>query len=191
VVNQWIQDNLGQGIRLDTIPGANNQRLNFIDNYWRTYFTDSLNKYHGLARDIANAGGVGNVNGIDRFVPGTARFDSAFKAITSRTNQNGGSRFFDQSALYHVAAEYKLNPYKSVSPIYHGNNKNIFTKIYSSPIKYTSYLLYGITSLTSKLDVDVTIGGNYRIYVPYSQGTIFKDGEETKIFMQEMHKAIF
>lgn len=180
VVNKWIQDNLGQGIRLDTIPGANNQRLNFIDNYWRTYFADSLNKYHSLAREIANAGGVGNVNGIDRFVPGTARFDSAFKAITSRTNQNGGSRFFDQSALYHVAAEYKLNPYKSISPIYRGNNKNLLTKIYSSPVKYVSYLLYGITSLTSKIDVDVTLGGNYRIYVPYSQGTIFKDGEETR-----------
>lgn len=150
VVNKWIQDNLGQGIRLDTIPGANNQRLNFIDNYWRTYFTDSLNKYHGLARDIANAGGVGNVNGIDRFAPGTARFDSAFNAITSRTNQNGGSRFFDQSALYHVAAEFKFNTDEL-------SKKN-----------------------ASKTNVDVTLGGNYRIYVPYSQGTIFKDGEETR-----------
>ena len=150
VVNKWIQDNLGQGIRLDTIPGANNQRLNFIDNYWRTYFTDSLNKYHGLARDIANAGGVGNVNGIDRFVPGTARFDSAFKAITSRNNQNGGSRFFDQSALYHVAAEFKFNTDEL-------SKKN-----------------------ANKANVDVTLGGNYRIYVPYSQGTIFKDGEETR-----------
>ncbi len=150
VVNKWIQDNLGQGIRLDTIPGANNQRLNFIDNYWRTYFADSLNKYHSLAREIANAGGVGNVNGIDRFVPGTARFDSAFKAITSRTNQNGGSRFFDQSALYHVAAEFKFNTDEL-------SKKN-----------------------ASKANVDVTLGGNYRIYVPYSQGTIFKDGEETR-----------
>lgn len=150
VVNKWIQDNLGQGIRLDTIPGANNQRLNFIDNYWRTNFADSLNKYHNLARDIANAGGIGNVNGIDRFAPGTARFDSAFNAITSRTNQNGGSRFFDQSALYHVAAEFKFN---------------------------TDELS---KSKGNKLNVDVTMGGNYRIYVPYSQGTIFKDGEEIK-----------
>ncbi len=150
VINRWIQDNLGQGIRLDTIPGANNQRLNFIDNYWRTFFTDSLDKYHSLARDIANAAGIGGVNGIDRFVPGTARFDSAFKAITSRTNQNGGSRFFDQSALYHVAAEFKFNTDEL-------SKKN-----------------------ASKANVDVTLGGNYRIYVPYSQGTIFKDGEEIR-----------
>lgn len=150
VVSKWIQDNLGQGIRLDTIPGANNQRLNYIDNYWRTNFVDSLNKYHNLARDIANAGGIGNVNGIDRFVPGTARFDSAFKAITSRTNQNGGSRFFDQSALYHVAAEFKFNTDEL------SKNKG------------------------NKLNLDVTMGGNYRLYVPFSQGTIFKDGEEIR-----------
>jgi len=150
IVSRWIQDNVGQGIRLDTIPGANNQRLNFIDNYWRTNFADSLNKYHSLARDIANAGGVGNINGIDRFVPGTARFDSAFKSITSRTNQNGGSRFFDQSALYHVAAEFKFNTDEL-------SKKN-----------------------SNKLNLDVTMGGNYRIYVPFSQGTIFKDGEKTQ-----------
>ncbi|MCX6185413.1 MAG: TonB-dependent receptor, partial [Bacteroidetes bacterium] len=37
-----------------------------------------------------------------------ARFDSAFKAITSRTNRQGGSKFFDQSALYHFAGGYQF-----------------------------------------------------------------------------------
>lgn len=148
VVSSWIQANLGQGIRLDTIPAANNQRLNYIDYYWRTFFSDSLVKYHNLARDVANsAGNTGSWQ--SRFEPGTARFDSAFKEITSRTNQNGGSRFFDQSALYHAAAEFKFN------------TDEIFSK-------------------KSKSNIDVTVGGNYRIYVPRSDGTIFKDGEEKR-----------
>ena len=145
IVEKWIQDNYGAGVRLDTIPGANNRRLNFIENYWRTTLADSLVKYHNIARNIANAGGVGSNSALDRFVPGTARFDSAFKAITSLTNQQGGSRFFDQSALYHAAAEFKFNT----------------DEIYNN-----------------KLNVDVTLGGNYRIYVPFSQGTIFKDGKD-------------
>jgi iron complex outermembrane receptor protein len=145
IIEKWIQDNYGTGVRLDTIPGANNRRLNFIENYWRTTLADSLVKYHNIARDIANASGVGSNAALDRFIPGTARFDSAFKSITSLTNQQGGSRFFDQSALYHAAAEFKFNT----------------DEIYNS-----------------KLNLDVTVGGNYRIYVPFSQGTIFKDGKD-------------
>ena len=38
IVSAWIQANTFAGIRLDTIPGANNQRLNYIDYYWRTFF---------------------------------------------------------------------------------------------------------------------------------------------------------
>jgi hypothetical protein len=147
-MQNWYQDNFGQGIRLDTIPA--NKRLSYIDNYWKNNFADKITKYHNIARDIANAGGVGSATSLNRFEPGTARFDSAFKAITSLTNNQGGSRFFDQSALYHAAAEFKFNT----------------DELYKS-----------------KLGLDVTMGGNYRIYVPYSQGTIFKDGNDlTKYF---------
>ncbi len=145
IIEKWIQDNYGTGVRLDTIPGANNRRLNFIENYWRNNLSDSLIKYHNIARDIANAGGVGSNSALERFAPGTARFDSAFKSITNLNNTQGGSRFFDQSALYHAAAEFKFNS----------------DEIYNS-----------------KLNLDVIVGGNYRIYVPFSQGTIFKDGDE-------------
>jgi outer membrane receptor protein involved in Fe transport len=40
------------------------------------------------------------------FRPGTARFDSAFNAITSRLFTDNGSRFYDKSALYNGQAEY-------------------------------------------------------------------------------------
>jgi outer membrane receptor protein involved in Fe transport len=43
----------------------------------------------------------------ERFAPGTAAFDSIFNAtINSTSFSEGGSRFFDRSALYHTQAEY-------------------------------------------------------------------------------------
>lgn len=137
-IENWYAANSGQGLRLDTIPA--NKRLSYIDNYWKNNFADKIAKFHATSRDIANAAGI---NSLERFAPGTARFDSTFKSITSLNNTQGGSRFFDQSALYHAAAEFKFNT----------------DEIYNS-----------------KLNLDVIVGGNYRIYVPFSQGTIFKDG---------------
>jgi len=42
------------------------------------------------------------------FQPGTARFDSAFNSITSRLPSEGGTMFFDKSALYHVQSEKRF-----------------------------------------------------------------------------------
>ncbi len=41
-----------------------------------------------------------------RFVPGTQRFDSMVSVITAQKFNQGGTRFFDRSALYHAHAEY-------------------------------------------------------------------------------------
>ncbi|MEM8583868.1 MAG: TonB-dependent receptor [Bacteroidota bacterium] len=57
------------------------------------------------ARADEAGGGFGNQA---RFVPGTERFQTAFDSITSLLASEGGTRFFDRSALYHVAAEKKL-----------------------------------------------------------------------------------
>lgn len=43
--------------------------------------------------------------------PGTAAYDSLFNDITSRTFTEGGSRFFDRSALYHIMGEYRFTPF--------------------------------------------------------------------------------
>ena len=43
------------------------------------------------------------------YQPGTARFDDLREDITSRTFTEGGSRFYDKSALYHVHGEYQLD----------------------------------------------------------------------------------
>ena len=39
--------------------------------------------------------------------PGTARFDSLFNYYTSKTFAEGGTKFFDRSALYHIHGQYE------------------------------------------------------------------------------------
>jgi hypothetical protein len=99
----WYPGNeKGRGIQFDTINPPSN-RLPTIENHWQTVLFDSLVYFHNLARNQANNLPSANNTGVARFEPGTARFDSAFQSIISRTNREGGSRFFDKSALYHVA----------------------------------------------------------------------------------------
>lgn len=44
----------------------------------------------------------------DFLVPGTERFQAAFDSITALKNTEGGTRFFDESALYHINGEYNF-----------------------------------------------------------------------------------
>lgn len=83
-----------------------------------------------------NRSRVDNSNGGPALQPGTAQFDSLFSYITTRTFNEGGSRFFDKSALYHVMGAYDFD-------------ENSWGKF--------------------------TVGGNGRLYVPNSNGTIFSD----------------
>lgn len=87
-----------------------------------------------------------NIDEAPFYEPGTARFDSLFNVVTSTKLNEGGSRFFDKSALYHVQGEYKFTPDFA----------------------------------------DITLGGNYRIYTPNSEGTIFSDTAGRTITNQEV-----
>ena len=80
-----------------------------INPFLMNNYYDSLTHYHGQATAYAN--GVGNPQNLNQamFMPGTLSFDSAFAAITSRESYSqGGSKFYDKSALYHVHGEYKF-----------------------------------------------------------------------------------
>lgn len=80
---------------------------------WLETYRDSLVRWHALSAEYANSVNIHvNENDIRDFLyPGTARFDSVFTDITSRYNNNeGGTRFFDKSALYHAHGEYTLTP---------------------------------------------------------------------------------
>src|SRR5690554_848830 len=100
--------------RVENLPGfpdfnftENGPLDNWVENHLNPFlvnYTDSLNYYHQLNREQIN-----NTNStfIDpRYEPGTARFDSLFNDIKSRTFAENGSRFFDKSALYHAHGEY-------------------------------------------------------------------------------------
>ncbi|MBC7381658.1 MAG: TonB-dependent receptor [Bacteroidia bacterium] len=109
------------------------------------YYYDTLVSIHNQVRHATDTL-ITNQGGYRRFEPGTERFDSAYRSIISRTNRDGGSRFFDQSALYHVAAEYQF----------------------------------------SFLNTDFRTGGNFRLYAPYSRGTIFLDTlDQQRIYNRE------
>ena len=75
---------------------------------WLQDNQEFLNQAHGMAQEFANAPDQGS-DRPGRFVPGTPEFDEAFNDIRSTfNNQDGGTRFFDQSALYHIHAEKRL-----------------------------------------------------------------------------------
>lgn len=60
-----------------------------------------LTRWHGAVRAIAD----------NRYLaPGTDGFNTLFNDITSRAVNDGGTRFIDRSALYHVHGEYRFKP---------------------------------------------------------------------------------
>lgn len=85
--------------------------LNSINPFLLNNFYDSLQLYHNNARAYTDAYTNPAQNSVAFYQPGTARFDSLFNLITTRKSfSEGGSRFFDQSKLYHVQGEYKFTP---------------------------------------------------------------------------------
>lgn len=68
-----------------------------------------LTQWHQEAQVIANRG-VATQLTEDFFEPGTARFQEEFDRITAaKSFEEGGTRFFDRSALAHVHGEYQFD----------------------------------------------------------------------------------
>jgi outer membrane receptor protein involved in Fe transport len=77
--------------------------------------SDQIAAWHLEARQHADSAASGSGNLIkpgnrDRYVPGTAAYDSAFNSIVGKTAfSEGGSKFYDKSALYHIHGERKFS----------------------------------------------------------------------------------
>lgn len=119
---RWAQDysnhwNTTYGNKIRNFPGyptpgqypTYTDYVNAINPWLLENYPDSLYKFHDETRNYADTV-ISSAGLYSRFVPGTAAFDSAFKAITSTLYTDGGSRFYDKSALTHIHAEYKFTP---------------------------------------------------------------------------------
>lgn len=114
----WWQFNIvNNGYLYSVIPGFPTPQPGQPYNYaladsLLTVYYDSLVVWHQRARDFANDSV--NLNGFNPyglhpyFPAGTYEFDTAFAGITSRPLGQGGSKFVDRSALFHLHGEYKF-----------------------------------------------------------------------------------
>lgn len=77
---------------------------------WINQYQDSLAYWHTLTENHVNT----TAQGVDQpfLQPGTPEFEAAFNEITTAlsNDEEGGTRFFDNSSLYHVHGEYKFEP---------------------------------------------------------------------------------
>jgi len=106
----WVKNNLGDVFNKMKQKGYKyNDDVNVMYQ-WQQDNSAWLQEQHQLAEAYANK--KRESGEADFFVPGTARFDSLFQAITSRKNNasEGGTRFYDKSALYHAHGEYRFQP---------------------------------------------------------------------------------
>ena len=81
-------------------------------NQWLDMYKDTLAAWHQLAADFANQLNPTIEGTSDFYQPGTQRFQEEFERITSSlsNSEEGGTRFYDRSALYHGQAEYQFKP---------------------------------------------------------------------------------
>jgi len=108
-----------------------------------------MQQYHDTARAYAD-NHIAALGQHARFEPGTARFDSALHAVTTTLFTDGGSKFYDKSALYHFQGEYKFTP-KFADIItggsyrqYHPDSKgNIFSDTGNTTITNSEFGIYG------------------------------------------------
>ena len=103
---------------------------------------DLLPGFHDEARERAEMAGGSDPRSEAYYEVGTERFQQAFDSITSNLIGQGGTRFFDRSALFHLHGEKQF--------------RNAWVPNESS-------------------NLDLTVGGNYRLYTPNSKGTILLD----------------
>jgi iron complex outermembrane recepter protein len=104
-----------------------------------------LADWHKQARAFADGNGF-TVGSKPRLDPGSPEFRTEFNRVISNPSfLRGGSRFVDESALWHAHGEYRFNPrdYKK--------------------------------DLGAAYNFNITVGANFRYYTPRSYGTIFAD----------------
>jgi len=122
---------------------------------WIADNAEFLAGLHQLVRDSVN--GLNNVELDPFYAVGTQRFTDKFNEITGKRFTEGGSLFYDRSALIHTMGEYKI------------------------PIGTKRWTYTGRSQYTKPAFAQLTVGGNFRQYLPNSGGTIFRDTADVVI----------
>ncbi|MEM0991820.1 MAG: carboxypeptidase-like regulatory domain-containing protein [Bacteroidota bacterium] len=93
---------------------------------WLIDNQDLLVQWHSEAAGFANQQSQGSTSSVDFFQPGTDRFNQEFDDIRNTLRTEGGTQFFDNSALYHVHGEHIFTP-KWTDKITVGANYRLYT----------------------------------------------------------------
>ncbi|TVR38300.1 MAG: TonB-dependent receptor [Cryomorphaceae bacterium] len=141
---------------------------------WLQSNPELLQQWHDETRKNADTQASGNQSA--RLEPGTPEFQERFDDITSRTFTEGGSRFFDRSALYHIHGEYKWEPKMwdvNWGTVIAGANGRLYTPntrgtIFSDTLQYTREVIDGEVVKTDSSYRRIT-NAEYGIYVGYEK----------------------
>ena len=177
-VNYW-RNNIEPQLRAMGYPQLDLTQQNpdgsfYFDNEAANAFlTDNaalLSEFHAETAGVADQGGQG-LN-VAYFKPGTTRFQDEFSDITSRlsNSEENGTRFYDNSALYHVHGEYKFEP-KWAEYIRIGANSRLYapqskgTVFYDSlDIKITNFEVGAYAGIEKKFaDDKLTLSATVRV----------------------------
>jgi len=121
---------------------------------WAQENAEFMQEYNELIRRTTKSQGENQY-----YEPGTARFDSLFNDITSRLFTEGGSRFFDQSSLYHAQGEYIFDlPFIKIrvggsGRLYRPNSRGT---IFEDTLQYTRETVINEDGTTSVIRTDST-----------------------------------
>ncbi len=143
-------------------------------------YYDTLLYYHDTSLAVANSPDFIN-SGLAYIEPGTYEFDTAFASIISKKSYGeGGSKFFDKSALYHVQGEYKFTT--KLVDITIGSNLRIYAP-------YSEGTIFSDT-LEIKYHMDETTGDTVSIDTGYvrirNHEYGFYAGLEKKLFKEKL-----
>ena len=106
--NLWIRDIQPQVEALEGYPNCSTctvpERRQLVRDFYATPEVQAmLPGLHSQARELVSLSTAFGTE--DRFEPGTERFQAAFDSITGTLLGQGGTKFFDKSALYHIHGE--------------------------------------------------------------------------------------
>lgn len=122
---------------------------------WVNENPDDMNNWHSDSREFAENAAVLSENPF--YHPGTERYDSLLLDVTSRLFTEGGSRFYDKSALYNLDGQYLFSLWEDFNFTAGANSR-----LYTPDSKGTIFSDTAGTKITN-WNVGAYFGLNYKL----------------------------